>query len=78
MSEGLLQGFVGSLLAAGVVYGLYSFINHAGSGKTTSNLFTAMHMTASEMILTNVVVVFVGMAIGSLGSAVAIRRFLDV
>jgi cell division transport system permease protein len=78
MSEGLLQGFIGSVVAAGVVYGLYSFINHAGSGKTTSNLFTAMHMTASQMILTNVVVVFVGMAIGSLGSAIAIRRFLDV
>jgi len=78
MSEGLLQGLVGSVLAAGVVYGLYSFINHAGGGKTTSNIFTAMHMTASQMILTNVVVVLVGMAIGSLGSLIAIRRFLDV
>jgi cell division transport system permease protein len=78
MSEGLLQGFLGSLLAAGAVYVLYLFINHAGSGKTTSNIFTAMHMTGSEVLLTNVVVVIVGMAIGSLGSAIAIRRFLDV
>ena len=78
MSEGLLQGFIGSLLAAGVVYGLYEFINHEGSGKTSSNIFTAMHMTGSQMILTNVVVIIVGMAIGSLGSAIAIRRFLDV
>ena len=29
-------------------------------------------------MITNVVVVVVGMAIGSIGSAVAIRRFLDV
>jgi len=29
-------------------------------------------------LLTNVVVVMVGMAIGSIGSAIAIRRFLDV
>ena len=78
MSEGLLQGFIGSLLAAGVVYGLYAFINNEGGGRTTSNIFTAMHMTSSQMILTNVVVIFVGMAIGSLGSAIAIRRFLDV
>jgi cell division transport system permease protein len=78
MSEGLLQGFIGSILAAGVVYGLYLFINHEGGGKTTSNIFTAMHMTGSQMILTNVVVVIVGMAIGSIGSAIAIRRFLDV
>jgi cell division transport system permease protein len=78
MSEGLLQGFVGSLLAAGVVYGLYEFINHEGGGRTTSNIFTAMHMTGSQMIWTNVVVIVVGMVIGSLGSAIAIRRFLDV
>ncbi|HTU37323.1 MAG TPA: permease-like cell division protein FtsX [Acidimicrobiales bacterium] len=78
MSEGLLQGFIGSVLAAGVVYLLYVLINHWGSGKTTSNIFTAIHMTGPEMILTNVVVLIVGMAIGTIGSAIAIRRFLDV
>jgi cell division transport system permease protein len=78
MSEGLLQGLIGSLLAAVVVYFVYLFINHEGSGRTTSNIFTAMHMSGSEVLLTNAVVVIVGMAIGSIGSAVAIRRFLDV
>ncbi len=78
MSEGLLQGLFGSLLAAVVVYFVYLFINHEGSGKTSSNIFTAMHMSGSEVLLTNVVVVIVGMAIGSIGSAIAIRRFLDV
>jgi cell division transport system permease protein len=78
MSEGLLQGFIGSLLAAGVVYLLYVLINHWGSGRTTSNIFTAIHTTGPEMILTNVVVIVVGMAIGTIGSAIAIRRFLDV
>jgi cell division transport system permease protein len=78
MSEGLLQGFIGSMLAAVVVYSVYLFINHEGSSRTSSNIFTAMHMSGSEVLLTNVVVVFVGMAIGSIGSAIAIRRFLDV
>jgi cell division transport system permease protein len=78
MSEGLLQGLIGSLLAAVVVYFVYLFINHEGSGRTTSNIFTAMHMSGSEVLLTNVVVVIAGMAIGSIGSAIAIRRFLDV
>jgi cell division transport system permease protein len=77
MSEGLLQGLVGSLLAALVVYGMYLFINHTGGGNN-DNLLTAMHMTGSEVLLTNIVVVLVGMAIGSIGSAIAIRRFLDV
>jgi len=57
---------------------VYLFINHEGSGRTTSNIFTAMHMTGSQVLLTNVVVVLAGMAIGSVGSAIAIRRFLDV
>jgi cell division transport system permease protein len=78
MSEGLLQGLLGSLLASGVVYFLYLLQNQWGSGATTSNIFTAMHISGSEVILTNVVVVVVGMGIGSIGSAIAIRRFLDV
>jgi cell division transport system permease protein len=78
MSEGLLQGLIGSVLAAVVVYFVYLFINHEGNGKTSSNIFTAMHMSGSEVLLTNVVVVIVGMAIGSIGSLIAIRRFLDV
>jgi cell division transport system permease protein len=77
MSEGLLQGFIGSLLAAGVTYGLYLLINQWGSGHN-ANLATAMRMSGSEILVTNVVVVLAGMAIGSIGSLVAIRRFLDV
>jgi cell division transport system permease protein len=77
MSEGMLQGLAGSLLAALVVYLMYLLINHAGGGNN-DNLLTAMHMTGTEVLLTNVVVVLVGTAIGSIGSAIAIRRFLDV
>ena len=77
MSEGLLQGLIGSLLAALVVWGVALFINGAGGGHN-DNLLTAMHMSTGEIVVTNVVVVVVGMAIGSLGSAIAIRRFLDV
>jgi cell division transport system permease protein len=77
MTEGLIQGFLGSALAAGAVYILYLVINHAG-GNATSNIFSAMHMTGVELLWTNIVVVFVGVVIGSLGSAIAIRRFLDV
>jgi len=78
MRRVLLAFVVGSLLAAGITYGLYLLINHWGSGRTTSNIFTAMHMSGWQVFSTNVVVVIVGMAIGSLGSAIAIRRFLDV
>jgi cell division transport system permease protein len=78
MSEGLIQGLLGSGLSAVAVYALYLAINHAGGGSSAGNVFTAMHMTGWELFSTDVVVVFVGVLIGSLGSAIAIRRFLDV
>jgi hypothetical protein len=37
-----------------------------------------MRMTGWEVVGTNMVVVIIGMGIGSIGSAIAIRRFLDV
>jgi cell division transport system permease protein len=76
MSEGLFQGLIGSILAAGVTYGIYAAIDQAGGH--SDNLFTAMRMSTGEVLLTAIVVVIGGMAIGSLGSAIAIRRFLDV
>ena len=39
MSEGMLQGLAGSLLAALVVYGMYLVINHLGGGNH-DNLLT--------------------------------------
>ncbi len=77
MSEGMLQGLFGSVLAALVVWGVALFINHAGGGNN-DNLLTAMRMSGSEILITNIVVVIIGMGIGSLGSLIAIRRFLDV
>jgi len=78
MSEGMIQGLLGSGLAALAVWGLYGVINHYGNGSGTGNILGAMHMSGGEVILTNIVVVVVGVVIGSLGSAIAIRRFLDV
>jgi cell division transport system permease protein len=78
MTEGLLQGLLGSLLAAGVVWGLYALINAWGGGKTSSNVFTTIQTSTSQMIVTNVVVIIIGGLIGTIGSAIAIRRFLDV
>ena len=77
MSEGLIQGFFGSALAAVAVYVIYLVIDHAG-GTASSNIFSAMHMSVGQLIWTDIVVLVVGMVIGSLGSAIAIRRFLDV
>jgi cell division transport system permease protein len=78
MSEGLVQGLAGSGLAAAAVYGLHMVFDHFGNPDHPQALFTIMRMTGWEVFGTDAVVVLVGILIGSAGSAVAIRRFLDV
>jgi cell division transport system permease protein len=78
MSEGLIQGFFGSALAALMVYVISVVINHLGGGPSNSNIFSDLSLHGGEVIWTDIVVVIVGMGIGTMGSAIAIRRFLDV
>jgi len=75
MSEGLLQGLMGSIVAAAIVYGLHLLLDSIGG---QGSVLQQMRLTSWEVIGTNVVVVAVGVVIGSAGSAIAIRRFLDV
>jgi len=78
MSEGLLQGLIGSLGAAVIVYGLHALLNHLGNPDNPNAVLTQMRMTGWEVLGTDAVVVLVGILIGSVGSGIAIRRFLDV
>jgi cell division transport system permease protein len=78
MSEGLTQGLVGSLVAAGIVYGLHAFLNHLGNPANPNAVLTQMRMSGWEVVGTDAVIVAVGVIIGSVGSGIAIRRFLDV
>jgi cell division transport system permease protein len=76
MCEGLVQGVLGALVAAAVVVGLHWLLDRLASGNQNSVLYQ-MRMPAGEVVVTNVVVVLVGLLVGTLGSAFAIRRFLD-
>lgn len=78
MSEGLVQGLIGSLAAAVIVYGLHALLNHLGSPNHPNAVLTQMRMSGWEVLGTDAVIVFVGILIGSVGSGIAIRRFLDV
>lgn len=79
MSEGMIQGLIGSGLAAVVVYVLHVVLNDLGNPATSpGSLMSQMRMTGWEVFATDAVVVVVGICIGTLGSAIAIRRFLDV
>jgi len=72
MCEGLAQGLTGAVVAALVVYGLHELMNQARSG-----VLYQMHMSGGEVLVTNLVVVCVGLLVGTVGSAFAIGRFLE-
>lgn len=75
MVEGLVQGLVGAFIAVGIVllgdFGIQALIRHF---KEFSNAIVPSH----DVLVTQIVVVLLGALIGALGSAAAVRRFLDV
>jgi cell division transport system permease protein len=78
IAEGMLQGLMGALLASTVVYGIHVAMDHVSDASNPSSLVTEMRLTGWQVFATDVVVVILGTAIGAIGSAFAVRRFLDV
>jgi cell division transport system permease protein len=68
ISEGFVQGLLGSVVAILAVTALHTWYP----------LPNEFRLDTSALIGTNIVVLVVGIVIGSVGSAIAIRRFLDV
>lgn len=76
MLEGMMQGLVGAAAAFGVVALVRNLLAGAvGSGDTLGNRLLP---PSGDVIGTGMFVLFAGAAIGALGSAFAVRRFLDV
>jgi cell division transport system permease protein len=68
ITEGFIQGLLGSavaIVAVTAIHVWYPFHNE-------------YQLSTSALVGTNIVVLIVGVGIGSVGSAIAIRRFLDV
>ena len=80
MAEGLVQGFLGSAVAVVAVLGLYFGLglNVVKTASNQNSLIAQMAMGGWEVAMTCLVVVVVGVAVGVVGSAVAVSRFLDV
>jgi len=68
ITEGFIQGLLGSAVAIGAVTALHTWYP----------LHNEFQLDTSALVGTNAVVLIVGVLIGSVGSAIAIRRFLDV
>jgi cell division transport system permease protein len=68
ITEGFVQGLIGSVIAVGIVTAVN--VSHVLPG--------ILQLSASDVWGTNVVILIAGAGLGSIGSAFAIRRFLDV
>jgi cell division transport system permease protein len=75
MVEGLMQGLIGAVVAAGIVLlgdvGIQALIRHFRE-------FSSAVVPGHDVIITEIFVVVMGALIGAVGSAVAVRRFLEV
>jgi cell division transport system permease protein len=77
MLEGLIQGVLGAVLAFGLSYlfrnTIASFVStapYSGGG--------SLYVTSTEALYTGLAILLLGAAVGALGSAFAVRRFLSV
>jgi cell division transport system permease protein len=77
MLEGLVQGLLGAVVAVLVVLvsniGVRWLVNHYNV-----SLLSASVLPAHQLVTIEILVVLMGVAIGVIGSFVAVRRFLDV
>lgn len=73
--EGMIIGFVGSLVASIILFFLYRY----AYGYIVSNMFL-VSLVSPSFVLGSLTWVFLlgGIIVGALGSAVALRKFLDV
>ncbi len=76
--EGLVQGFIGSAFAALFIWIGEAFWRLRTESQSPDGLLHQMLLSNWQLFWCETIVVLLGMAIGSIGSAIAIRRFLDV
>ena len=80
MAEGMIQGLLGAGVAVLVVLALYFGIglNKGSTAATTNSIIAQMSLSGWEVFGTCLLVSVVGIGVGVVGSAFAVRRFLDV
>ncbi len=79
MLEGLLQGLAGAAIAYGVVWvGRDLIQNQVNSANNDIQLFKQFLVTSSDVAGTGILLLVVGVVVGTVGSALAVSRFLDV
>ena len=79
MLEGLLQGLAGAALAFGVVWiGRDLVQDRIAGARNDIQLFKQCLVTGADVTGTGILLLIVGVVVGTVGSALAVSRFLDV
>lgn len=78
MIEGMVQGLVGALVAFVFVYSLRGVLHNLVGHSQSNNFLGPLVVSSRDAIGTGLAIIFVGAAVGAVGSAVAVTRFLDV
>ena len=73
MLEGLVQGLIGAIIAAGIV-----LLSNIGVNYLVRRYLSSSTLPLGQLISTEIVVVLIGVIVGVVGSTIAVRRFLDV
>ena len=76
MAEGFVQGIVGAGLAFGIVFVLKVVIGDFVH-PSQANLLSTFRVTDQDAFGIGILILFIGALIGTLGSAIGLRRFLD-
>jgi cell division transport system permease protein len=76
--EGIIQTLIGAAAAVGAMtFVIRPFIDELSNDKVLP-ILAGFHITDSNLLFTNILVIGVAVVIGAVGSAVAVSRFLDV
>jgi len=76
MLEGLIQGAIGAGFAFGAVYVLQRILSDLV--KRSEGIFQSFFITTGDAVGIGLFVLFIGGVVGVVGSAIGLRRFLDV
>lgn len=77
MMEGLVQGLLGAIVAGVAVLGMKSLVSYV-INHFHANLLAVAEVTGGQVVVTEVFVILMGVIVGAGGSALAVRRFLEV
>ncbi|MGZ0229414.1 MAG: FtsX-like permease family protein, partial [Acidimicrobiales bacterium] len=78
MFEGLIQGLLGAMAAVGGIFVLNGVFRNKVGGPNGFQLVDSLVVANEDVWRTSFLLMVIGALVGTIGSAVAVSRFLDV